>query len=99
MSGEDQTPTRLNVSVVSVPMEMVLIYKRCSGIKRTLKKESMFRCKKCKGQTAPTDSLNSNQVNIDEDTFEAVQTFQYLGEVNVELGGCVDAPSTWLTAA
>ena len=54
----------------------------------------MFRCKKCKGEIVPTDSLNSTQVHVGEDTFEAVSTFQYLGDVLGELGGCVDATST-----
>ena len=54
----------------------------------------MFRCKKCKGESAPTDSLNFIQVHVGEDTFEAVPTFQYLGDVIGESGGCVDATST-----
>ena len=60
----------------------------------TVKKERMFRCKKCKGEIVPTDSLNSIQVHVGEDTFEAVSTFQYLGDVLGELGGCVDVTST-----
>ena len=34
-----------------------------------------------------TDSLNSTQVHVGEDTFEAVSTFQYLGDVTGESGG------------
>ena len=75
------------------------IHKRCSGVKGTLKKESMFRCKKCKGDNVPTDSMNFIQVHVGEDTFEAVPTFQYLREVIEESGGCVDATSTRITAA
>ena len=52
----------------------------------------MFRCKKCKGENVLTDSLNTAQVHVDEDTFEAVPTFQYLG-------GCADATGTHITAA
>ena len=60
----------------------------------------MFRCKKCKGESAPTGSLNSTQVNVGENTFEAVPTFQYLGgDIIGESGGCKDAPSTHITAA
>ena len=59
----------------------------------------MFRCKKCKGEIVPTDSLNSTQVHVGEDTFEAVSTFQYLGDVLGELGGCVDATSICITVA
>ena len=57
------------------------IHKRCSGVKGILKKESMFRCEKCKGESVPTDSFNSTQVHVVEDTFEAVPTFQYLGDM------------------
>ena len=57
------------------------INKRCLGVKETLKKENMFRCKKCKGENVPTDSLNTAQVHVNQDTFEAVPPFQYLGDV------------------
>ena len=67
--------------------------------KRTLKKESIFRCKKCKGESAPTDSLNFILVHVSEDTFEAVPTFQYFGNVIGESGGCVDVTSAHITAA
>ena len=40
----------------------------------------MFRCKKCKGESAPPGTLNFTQVHAGEDTFEAVSTFQYLGD-------------------
>ena len=58
-----------------------------SEVKRTLKKGSMFRCKNCKGEGAPTDSLNLTQVHVGEDTFKAVPTFQYYVNVVGELGG------------
>ena len=51
----------------------------------------MFKCKKCKGENAPTDSLNSTQVHVGENTFQDVPTFQYLGDMIGELDGCVDA--------
>ena len=47
-------------------------HKRCSGVKGALSKESMFRCKKYKDESAPTDSLNFTQAHVGEDTFEAV---------------------------
>ena len=56
------------------------IHKRCSEVKGTLKIESTFRRKKCKGESAPPGSLNFMQVHAGEDTFEAVSTFQYLGD-------------------
>ena len=59
----------------------------------------MFRCKKCNGESAPTDSLDSIQVHVSEDTHNAVLTFQYLGDVIGELDGCADATSTHITAA
>ena len=40
------------------------IHKRCSGVKGTLKKESMYRCKKCKGESAPTGSLNFTKTHM-----------------------------------
>ena len=75
------------------------ISKRCSGLKGTLKKEHMFRCKMCKGESVPPDSLNSTQVHVGLGTFEPEPTFQYLGEVIRESGGCTDATSTRITAA
>ena len=75
------------------------IHKRCSGVHETLKKESMFQYKKCKGESAPNDSLNSTQVHVDENTIKAVPTFQYLGDLIGESGGCVDATSACITAA
>ena len=76
------------------------IHNRCSGVKGTLEKENMFRCKKCKDESAPTDSLNSTQIHVGEDTFENVPTFQYLGDyLSGEWGGCVDATSTCIAAA
>ena len=59
----------------------------------------MFRWKKCKGESAPTDGLNFTQVHVGEDTFEAVPTFQYFGDVIGESGGCVDATWARITAA
>ena len=75
------------------------IHKRCSGVKATLKKENMFRCKNCEGESALTDSLNFTQVQVDEDTFEAVPTFQDLGDLSGESGVCVDATSARITTA
>ena len=69
------------------------IHKRCSGVKGTLKKESMFRCQKFRGESAPTDSLNSTQVHVGEGTCDAVPTFQNLGDVIGESGDCIDATS------
>ena len=86
-SGEAEKPTRnvnwpCGVCSKRVGVNSILcqtcnlwIHKRCSGVKGTLKKESMFRCKKCKGESAPTDSFNFTQVYVGEDTLEAVTTF------------------------
>ena len=57
------------------------------GLKGTLKKESMFRDARSVKVSVITDSLNSTQVHVGEDTFEAVSTFQYLGDVTGESGG------------
>ena len=55
---------------------------KCWGVKRTLKKESMFRCKKRKGESIPTGSWNFTQVLVVEETFEAAPTLQYLGDMS-----------------
>ena len=72
-SGEAQKPTRnvkwsCGVCSKGVGVNSILcqacnfwIHKRCSGVKRILKKESMFRCKKCKGESALSDSFSSTQ--------------------------------------
>ena len=59
----------------------------------------MFRCKKCKGESTPTGSLNFMQVHTGEDTVEAVPTFQYFGDVIGESDDCVDATSACITTA
>ena len=64
-----------------------------------LKKQSMFRFKKCKGESAPTGSSNFTQAQVGKDTFEAAPTFKYLGEVIGESGDCVDATSARIATA
>ena len=60
----------------------------------------MFRCRKCKGEKVPNGSLNfTHCIHVDEDTFKAVPTFQYIGEVIGESGGCVDTTSASITTA
>ena len=59
----------------------------------------MFRCKKCKGESTPTGSLNFMQVHTGEDTVEAVPTFQYFGDVIGESDDCVDTTSACITTA
>ena len=59
----------------------------------------MFRCKKCKGESASTGSLNFTQVHPGEDTVEAVPTFRYFGDVIGESDECVDATSACITTA
>ena len=54
---------------------------------------------KCKGESAPTGSLNFTQVHTVEDTVEAVPTFQYFGDVIGESDDCVDATSACITTA
>ena len=34
-----------------------------------------------KGESAQTDSLNSTQLHVGEDSFEALPTLQYLGDM------------------
>ena len=58
----------------------------------------MFRCKKCKGESSSTGSLNSTQVHVGEDKFEIVPTFQCLGDIIGETSGCADAISALITA-
>ena len=84
----------VGVNSVLCQTYILWIHERCSGVKGTLKKESMFRCKNCKGESAPTGILNFTQMHAGEDTFEAVPTFQYLGDVIGESGGCIDATRT-----
>ena len=65
------------------------------GVKGTLKRERMFRYKKSIDETIPPDRLNSTKVQVGEDTFEAVPTSWYLGDMIGELG---DAISECITA-
>ena len=64
-----------------------------------MKKESMFRCQKCRGESAPTRSLSFTQVHVGEDSFEAATTFQYLGDGIEECGSSVDATSSGITTS
>ena len=59
----------------------------------------MFRWKKCKHESAPTDTLNFTKVHVGEDTFGVVPTFQYLGDMIGESGGSVDVTSACITVA
>ena len=89
------------VGVNAIPCQtyILLIHKRCSGVKGTLKKERIFRCNKCKGESVPPDNLTSTQVHVGEDTIQAATTFWYLADVIGESGGCVDASSARITTA
>ena len=110
-SDEPQKPTRnvkwpcgvyskgVGVNSIFCQTCNLWIHKRCSRVTGTLKKESMPRCKKFKGESALTNSLNFIQVHVGEDTFEAVPAFQYLGDVIGESGGYFDATSARITAA
>ena len=107
-SGEAPKPTRnakwsCGVCSKGVGVNSILcqtcnlwIHKRCSGVKGKLKKENMFRSKKCKGESTPTDSLNSTQVHVGEDRFESVPTFQYLGDMIGQSGGYEDDDELFL---
>lgn len=78
----------------------LILCQRCHlEVKGKLKKDSMFRYKKYRGDIAPPDSLNFTDVHIGEDMFEAVSTFRYLGNVIGESCGCIDATSAHITAA
>ena len=46
----------------------------------------MFSCRKCKGESVPPEKLNSTQIHIGENKFEAALTFWYLGDMIGESG-------------
>ena len=59
----------------------------------------MFRCRKCKGESVSTDTLNSTHEHIGQDTLEAVSTFRYLGDVIGESCGCMNPTNAHITPA
>ena len=64
------------------------IHKKCSGIKGPLRPDPDFRCARCLGKARPIDGRLVKEVQVDDETVEAVPEFCYLGDVLSAGGGC-----------
>ena len=54
------------------------IHKKCSGIKIPLRPDPDFRCARCLGKARPIDGRLVKEVQVDDETVEAVPEFCYL---------------------
>ena len=64
------------------------IHKKCSGIKGPLCPDPDFRCARCLGKARPIDARLVKEVQVDDETVEAVPEFCYLGDMLSAGGGC-----------
>ena len=64
------------------------IHKKCSGIKGPLRPDPDFRCARCLGKARPIDGRLVKEVQVDDETVEAVPEFCYLGDMLSAGGGC-----------
>ena len=64
------------------------IHKKCSGIKGPLRPDPDFRYARCLGKARPIDGRLVKEVQVDDETVEAVPEFCYLGDMLSAGGGC-----------
>ena len=64
------------------------IHKKCSGIKGPLRPDPDFRCVRCLRKARPIDGRLVKEVQVDDETVEAVPEFCYLGDMLSVGGGC-----------
>ena len=62
------------------------VHKKCSGIKRLLLPDSVFRCARCLGTARAIDERQSLEVGNEK--LEVVPEFCYLGDMLSARGGC-----------
>ena len=74
------------------------IHKRCSGIKGSLRNCEDFVCNACIAVEDNVDHLPTS-LSIDNDEFEIVSQFCYLGDIIGQAGGCVDAVTARIGSA
>ena len=74
------------------------VHKGCSGIKGLLSAVQDFKCKTC---TTPQERIRlmPDKIFIDQDEFESVIEFCYLGDMLAQAGGCVDAVTARIRSA
>ena len=72
------------------------VYKRRSGIRKSLRECEDFICKTC---STFVDDPFPTYITIDEDKFEAVREFCYLGDVIRQAGGYIDAVTARIRSA
>ena len=75
------------------------VHKKCSGIKGTLKPDPNFVCPRCTGTCRPIDARPLTEVQIEDESLEAVAEFCYLGDTLSAGGGCELAAITRCKAA
>ena len=75
------------------------IHKKCSGIKGPLRPDPDFRCARCQGKARPIDGRLVKEVQVDDETVEAVPEFCYLGDMLSAGDGCELAAVTHCKSA
>ena len=65
------------------------MHKKCSGLKGKLKANPDFRCDRCLGNARPIDCRPGTEWFLDDQQkFEVVDSFRYLGDTIGAGGGC-----------
>ena len=72
----------------------VLLHKKCSGIKGSLRPDPEFRCARCLGTAQAIDEREVSEVEVGNKKLEVVPEFCYLGDMLSAGGGC----RRWLQA-
>ena len=67
------------------------VHKKCSGVVGPLKNVVDFECKKCRGLVLPLPMAPFENLKIENDVFEKVASFRYIGDTVGQAGGCIDA--------
>ena len=64
------------------------VHKKCSGVRSKLVEDVNFKCKRCNDDAAPIDNRPFEEFKLDNDTFEVVNRFCYLGDMIDPEVGC-----------
>ena len=73
-------------------MQLVVHYKKCSGLK-TLAEDMSYECPRCHGEPSvrPVDGRPFKEVEVGDCVVEAADRFCYLGDMLSAGGGCMAA--------
>ena len=75
------------------------VHKKCSGIKGKLHPDVNFKCSRCSGSARPIDARPFEQLEVDGEELQVVDSFCYLGDSLSAGGGCEVSSITRIRAA